>query len=387
VDRLYPLLTLCCILLLYGTACQREKSRTSGPGPDLIWSYHLGSARDLTADYIGDGILIASSSGSLDWVDVRTGSARYSVSDPNMYNNGLMWFASPDGQVYYMLRGGYTSYTPGGGPPPEILNCRDSAGRLQWQIRMPPGEYLSSTAIAADRIFIILDSGNVMAVSRAGEMLWFRDLQAERLTGFAAFVSRQLVYIDKAGYLAVADMQGDLIWKSANPMGFYSSTLELEDGSLALYDYPLALRYFDEQGQLLWRADFAEYGPDQDGMQGGSLVSQFNVDRMLDALPGNGCAVAHPDGRISAFSADGRLLWRSAATGSAQLICSDERGNVYGSVRGGSLYAYDSQGRLAWKEDSLGQLNSAPSTDGLGQIYIESDSTLFCLRPRIPEIR
>lgn len=386
MDRLTPLIALC-LLLIAGTGCQRGTTGGYGQGPDVLWSYHLGSSRDLTADYIGDNILIASSTSSLDWVDVRTGSARYSVSDPNMYNNGLMWFASPDGQVYYMLRTGYSSYTPGGGPPPEVLNCRDSAGKLQWEVNMPPGDYLSSTAIAADRIFLILDSGNVMAVSRQGEMLWFRDLHAERLTGFAAFVSRHFVYIDKDGYLSVADMEGELVWKSDHPMGYFSSTLELEDGSLALYDYPLVLRYYNQQGELLWRADFDDYRPDAKGLTGGDMVSQFNVDRMFDALPGNGCAVAHPDGAISAYDSAGKLLWRSQPTGTAQLICSDEHGNVFGSVRGGSLNAYDAIGRLVWVEDGLGLLNSAPSTDGLGQVFIETDSTLFCLRPRIPEIK
>ena len=134
MDRLTPLIALC-LLLIAGTGCQRGTTGGYGQGPDVLWSYHLGSSRDLTADYIGDNILIASSTSSLDWVDVRTGSARYSVSDPNMYNNGLMWFASPDGQVYYMLRTGYSSYTPGGGPPPEVLNCRDSAGKRRHQHR------------------------------------------------------------------------------------------------------------------------------------------------------------------------------------------------------------------------------------------------------------
>ncbi|MEZ5338210.1 MAG: PQQ-binding-like beta-propeller repeat protein [bacterium] len=382
--RLNPLLLLVLLPLLAG--CYRSDPQGYLPGPGVAWSYSLGNARDLTADYIGDNIIVCSSSGALDWVDIRSGSVRYSVTDPQLYGNGLMWFASPDGQVYYMLRDGYSSPVPGM-PYQEKLSCRDSSGELQWELLMPAGDSLTSSAIAADRLFLILESGNVMAVSRQGEMLWFRDLNAERLTGFAAFVSRQLVYLNRDGLLCVADMEGAPIWRSEDSLGYFSSTLELADGSLAIYDYPLALRYYDPAGTLLWRADFPDYQPGRGSLDGGDDVTEFSVDRMLDALPGGGCAVAHPDGRISAFDAAGRQLWRSEATGQAMLICADERGNVYGSVRGAELHAYDSQGSLAWIEDKLGPMNSAPSVDGLGHVYVETGSYLFCLDPAIPEIR
>ncbi len=382
--RLCPRLLVLSLLALLCAACNRHGSSSGTElSPQVVWTYHLGTARDLTADYIGDDILVCSSANALDWVDTRTGSVLHSVTDPQMYGNGLIWFASPDGQVFYMLRGGYTA-SGSLAPPADALSCRNSAGELQWETRLPAGLELISTAIATDRIFLIMSDGSVMAVRRNGEMLWYRQLDAVRLTGFAAYVSQQLVYLDREGYLCVADLDGNLVWRSEELMGFYSSTLELPDGSLALYDFPLALRCFDTTGKLLWRADFPEYSPGRGRLDGAGNINQFTVDRMVDALPGNGCVVAHPDGRISAYDNAGKLLWRSQPTGQAQLICSDAAGNVFGSVRGGSLYAFDSQGQLVWEFDKLGMLNSAPSVDGRGHLFVESNFELFCLDPQLP---
>ena len=182
----------------------------------------------------------------------------------------------------------------------------------------------------------------------------------------------------------MADYDGNMIWQSEEKMGFYSATFELPDGSLALYDFPLALRYFDSQGRLQWREEFDDYAPGRSNLQGASNVSEYNVDRMIVGMPGNGCAVAHPDGRISAFDASGKLQWRSVPTGASQLICSDSSGNVYASVRGGSLYAFSSNGKLVWEHDKLAGLNSAPSVDPMGNLYIETISDLYCLDPNMP---
>lgn len=370
---LLPLLALLCASCL-------DSGRRSGVTPQVLWQLNLHGARDLTADYIGDNIIICSTSTSLDWVDVRNGSIVYSVTDPQMYGGGTIWFASPDGQVFYMMRD--SSYSYGGTQQPsEILSCRDVRGELQWEVSMPPGRSLISTAIGEDRIFLILNDGHVMAVSRGGDTLWYRQLEAVRLTGFAAYISKQLIYLDRDGYLCVADKEGELQWKSPEQMGFYSSTLELPDGSIALYDFPLALRLFSSEGELLWREEFREYSPGRGKLGGASDVSQYSVDRMLDALPGNGVVVAHPDGRLSAYDHAGELLWRSIQTGKAHLICSDSAGNVYGSVRGGNLYAFDSRGRLAWEMDSLQVLNSAPSVDVMGRLFVETETDLYCLDP------
>ena len=372
-------------------ACHDAAAGYAGQ-PVLQWSYKLGTARDLTADYIGGDTLICSSASSLDWVDVHSGRPRYTLSDPQMYGGNLLWFASPDGQVFYMLRSGMFYYNGNGQPQADVLSCRNSVGDLEWEISMPAGEQMISSAIGEDRIFLILSSGYVMAVSRSGDTLWYRQLDAVRLTGFAALISRQLVYLDRSGFLCVANEDGELIWRTDEKLGYYASTLELEDASLAVYDYPLALRYFDPAGRLVWRAEFPEYAPGHRNLRGGAGISAYNVDRMLDALPGNGCVVAHADGRLTAFDAAGRRLWRSRQTGQAPLICADRQGNVYASMQqdplsalsglqSGELYAWDARGRLAWRYKPPGSLNSAPSVDEFGQVYVETETDLYCLDP------
>jgi outer membrane protein assembly factor BamB len=371
---LLPLLALLCGSCLYGSGKGTELQ------PKVLWSYRLGSARDLTADYIGDNTIVCSSTASLDWVDTRNGQLRHQVSDPQSYGPGLIWFAAPDGQVFYMMQNNFYNYSnrPGEAKA-DVLSCRGSDGNLEWEVSIPAGEQLISSAIGPDRVFMILGNGCVMAVSRAGETLWYRQLDAVRLTGFAAFISSRLIYLDRSGQLCVANEDGDLIWRSEEQLGFYSSTLELEDGSLALYDYPLALRYFDDSGQLLWKAEFSEYAPGRGRLNGAANVSQYEVDRMLDALPGNGVAIAHPDGRISAYDASGDLQWRSQAVGQAPLICTDLAGNVFVVKQGESISAFKDSGRPAWVFEQLGNLNSAPSVDNQGHVFVETDSDLYCL--------
>lgn len=371
-----PLLAMLCSSCLDS----HGKGAAAAQQPKVLWSYRLGTARDLTADYIGDNTIVCSSTASLDWVDTRDGRLRHQVSDSQIYGPGLIWFAAPDGQVFYMMQNNIYNYSnrPDEAPA-DVLSCRNSEGDLEWEASIPAGEQLISSAIGPDRVFLILGNGNVMAISRAGETLWYRQLDAVRLTGFAAFISERLIYLDRDGHLCVANQDGELIWRSDEQLGFYSSTLELEDGSLALYDYPLALRYFDDVGNLLWRADFTDYAPGRGKLQGGADVSQYEVDRMIDALPGNGVAVAHPDGRISAYDAGGDLLWRSRAIGQAPLICTDLNGNVFVVKQGDSISAYNGSARPVWVYDQLGNLNSAPSVDNQGHVFVETDTDLYCL--------
>ncbi len=280
----------------------------SSPAFDRRGTMHLGSdAFVLTAMYPDS---------RQKWIfGTGTGQIR---SSPLLLDDGTIFFGSNSANVYAVNRRGsalwsssvsapigLSSPTPltGGG---FVIGCTDgqlhaftTGGTPRWTI-LTSGSISGSPAVARDGTVYIGSHDQILyAISDAGLVLWTRPTEAA-ITGSPSIAADgSIVFGNTAGWLYSLRNDGRLNWRRDLHAPIHSTPAASREGRILCVIANGDLVSLDLNGDEQWRASIGQ--------------TAASVSPILDV---HGVAyVSGPDGALTAYDRDGRLLWRYETDG------------------------------------------------------------------------
>jgi len=229
------------------------------------------------------------------------------------------------------------------------LSARDaSSGAALWQTAV--GAPIGAGVGSDGRLTSVVTRGNDLVTLAGGQELWRTRLPAQVLTAPLVAGARVFVLAGDRSVTAFDGQTGRKLWSDLHPGDALvlrqSGVLTAVNNTLVVGLAGRLVGLDPGNGQTLWAVTLA------------SPRGTNDVERMVDLVSGLGrngsvvCARAFQAAVGCVDAAQGRALWRQAATGVAGLHSDDEK--VFGVESDGRVMAWKmSDGQVAWTSDAL----------------------------------
>jgi len=289
--------------------------------------------------------------------------------DPALLGVRQVWSAQV-GAVNFLMTLAVNGNTVFVGDDAGNLSARDaSSGAALWQTAV--GAPISAGVGSDGRLTSVVTRGNDLVTLEAGRELWRTRLPAQVLTAPLVAGARVFVLAGDRSVTAFDGQTGRKLWSDQHPG---DALVLLQSGVLTAVNNTLVVGLAGRlvglnpsNGQTLWSAIIA------------SPRGTNDVERLVDLVSGLGrssnvvCARAFQVAVGCVDAAQGRALWRQAATGAAGLHSDGDK--VFGVESDGRVMAWKiSDGQLAWTSDALRYRQlSAPLV--LGRSVVVGDET------------
>ncbi|MFC1529169.1 PQQ-binding-like beta-propeller repeat protein [Gemmatimonadota bacterium] len=319
--------------------------RTRIPFPIYYSSPGLGSDGTIYIASRGDSLRAFSPDGSINW-SIYVHQQPDHTTSPVIADDGTIYFSS----IY--------------------LFALNPDGSLKWRHYLE--ETRGSPAIGPDGTVYVIALNQLLAITPEGSLDWEKTILpiSAPVTG-----PDGTIYCGTIGlspdeyYLDALNPDGDIQWRFP-VSSFVSSPAVNENGTLYFVSADTLFAVSD-QGSMEW-----------------SVPLNVPVERRVSpsiGLNGTvyiGTSGTGEDGHLSAFSAQGDLLWNYST--SAKVITTPavgDDGSIYFGCHDGYLYALDDAGSLSWRYDSGSWIGSSPAIADDGTLYFGSSQYfLYALR-------
>lgn len=358
----------------------------------LKWKYELGNGQDLCADPLSDGSVVASSEGTIHWVNPDgTQRATYRVlTQPGYAFSGFAWAAGA-GDLCFLSRPQHDRANP------TIIEIEavDEQGQRHWHQMLPAnplkGETLLGLGYSDDAAYVLLTTGLLSRFSLEGELEWQQELgtPGQLLDGQMVVARDGWVYIvnhllPRGGEVAAYDELGAERWRAQVSPDFGRPSVG-PDGTLYLTEYGGGLTALDRSGARRWQYN-APAGPSGFSLRElllpgwGGYGSYAYSGYASPQLSGSNVCYLHA-GKLICVGPDGKLRWSVRVPGEPLAAAGGPDGSIYVSAQGYGVVAYGPDGRLRWRNRAIRNVTSAPSVGPDGTVFVEGDATLFAFEP------
>lgn len=215
-------------------------------------------------------------------------------------------------------------------------------------------------------------------------LLWQTKLGAPVTGGLVMGPDRRLYVAAHDGALYALDPDtGAIAMRAITGERSWSTPAISSDGTIYIGSDDDHVYAFAADGQIKWKARIGECDPNGFGPAGTRCDADGGP-----TLGRDGVVYVGGDG-VSAFTANGVLLWRFATT---QHVASPPTlgvdGMVYVGCQDDTFYALDRLGQLQWSVRTKGDVDGGAAIGADGTIYVGSDDgALYAIAPNNGEIR
>ncbi|MBN1447812.1 MAG: PQQ-like beta-propeller repeat protein [Bacteroidetes bacterium] len=298
-------------------------SRFQGPGtPVLKWRHAAASPIRSSAVFDAAGTAYFGSNnfllqavyadGRYKW-QYRTGNARI-PNTPALSQDGALQFGSSSANIYRVNRYGLKEWNVSVNAP--ILSssavvdrdgnmyigsedcslyCVSGSGSIRWSV-LTNGAVSGSPALSRDEQYVYVGSQDrlLYAVSRNGDVAWTAVTGAP-ITGSPSVGPDETIYIgSEDGFLSAYNPDGSLYWKRDLHAAIRTTPAVTREGIIHTVTIEGKLFALDGSGTVLWDVIVAPSGGE--------------ASPIVDVI--GRIYIGGPDGRLTAISSSGRIIWR-----------------------------------------------------------------------------